>query len=205
MALSRLRHISFFGAKALSVIWCNQSFPRSILKSDNSDYPDHYTFLFSSPTWFPAAIMALFQQHTIQNSKVQEISPLANAYTNKNWRFNTFKVLISLAWIEKCWKTKCLWFGWLLQMQPQQPKKNLALFKPNIWHPGARWLTTKVLRHCSTAGRTCLKCVTDGEHDKTACASLLFAGVFPGRTELKPHAADLLSDHTCRAAGLTAN
>lgn len=51
-----------------------------------------------------------------------------------------------------------------------------------------------MLRHRGSAGGTCLQCVTDGEHDKTACTSLPLGGVFPGRTELKPQC--------CRPTGL---
>lgn len=72
--------------------------------------------------------------------------------------------------------------------------KKSCVFPTKVWHPGARWLTLKVLRHRGSAGCTCLKCVTDGEHDKTACTSLPLGGVFPGRTELEPEC--------CRLTGL---
>lgn len=179
------------GTEALSVIWCNQSFPGSILKSDNSDYQDHYTFLFFSPPEFPAAIRPLFQQRAIRNSKVEGESPLGNSYSNTSWRFTTFPVLIRSAWILKKNALKLNAFkrnefrlcGWLPRKQPNSRwKRILGFFEPNIWHPVAGWLTTKGLRRSGTAGRTCLNCVTDGEHGRTACASLLCGGGVASRT-----------------------
>lgn len=164
------------GTKALSVIWCNQSFPRSILKSDNSDYQDHYIFLFFSSTGFPPALTPLFRQRTVQNSKGeeknhhQEIHILINLRDSTLFNFSLGRIYIN-AWKLNVIKAKefrlC---GWLPRMQPNSHRK--------MWHFPNQIFNTQVQDgerwECRDAAgwqgaRVSSVWLMSCEHDKTAC------------------------------------